>query len=51
MIRELASYWGRITTGEKRKPYSIRQPQPIGDRLFKIEFLDSGIETFAFTFG
>jgi hypothetical protein len=29
----------------------IRQPQPIVDRLFEIEFLDGGVETFAFTFG
>jgi hypothetical protein len=29
----------------------IRQRQPIVDRQFEIEFLDSGIETFDFTFG
>jgi hypothetical protein len=29
----------------------IRQPKPIADRRFEIEFLDSGVETFAFTFG
>jgi hypothetical protein len=29
----------------------IRQPPPIGDRLFEIEFLDAGVETFVFTFG
>ncbi len=29
----------------------IRQPPPIGDRLFEIEFLDVGAETFVFTFG
>jgi hypothetical protein len=29
----------------------IRQSQPIVDRLFEIEFLDSGIEVFSFTFG
>src|SRR6202011_50642 len=29
----------------------IRQPPPIGDRLFEIEFLDAGIEAFVFTFG
>jgi hypothetical protein len=29
----------------------IRQPQPIGDRRFQIEFLDGGVEAFVFTFG
>jgi hypothetical protein len=29
----------------------IRQPPPIGDRLFEIEFLDIGVEAFVFTFG
>jgi thiol-disulfide isomerase/thioredoxin len=29
----------------------IRQPRPIDDRQFEIEFLDSGVEAFAFTFG
>jgi thiol-disulfide isomerase/thioredoxin len=29
----------------------IEQPKPIVDRQFDIEFLDAGVETFAFTFG
>ncbi len=29
----------------------IRQPKPIADRLFEIEFLDPAVEAFAFTFG
>jgi hypothetical protein len=29
----------------------IRQPGSIVDRWFEIEFLDAGVETFAFTFG
>ena len=29
----------------------IRQPKPIGDHVFQIEFLDRGAEAFAFTFG
>jgi hypothetical protein len=29
----------------------IRQSKPIADRQFEIEFLDPGVETFAFTFG
>jgi len=29
----------------------IRQPKPIKDRLFEIEFLDAGLEAFDFTFG
>jgi hypothetical protein len=28
-----------------------RQPKPIADRQFEIEFLDSSVEAFAFTFG
>ena len=27
------------------------KPKPIVDRQFEIEFLDAGVETFAFTFG
>jgi hypothetical protein len=29
----------------------IRQPRPIAERRFDIEFLDAGVETFALTFG
>jgi thioredoxin family protein len=29
----------------------IRQPKPIAERRFEIEFLDPGAEAFAFTFG
>jgi hypothetical protein len=29
----------------------IRQPGPIGDRQFEIEFLEAGVEAFVFTFG
>ena len=29
----------------------IRQPKPVVDRLFEIEFLEPRIEAFAFTFG
>jgi hypothetical protein len=29
----------------------IRQPGNIADRTFEIEFLDAGVETYAFTFG
>ena len=29
----------------------IRQPLPIADRTFEIEFLDTGVEAYAFTFG
>jgi hypothetical protein len=39
-------------TATKQRMYQlIRQPVPIVDRLFEIEFLDSGVEAFAFTFG
>jgi hypothetical protein len=40
---------GRVA--EQRTYQLIRQPKPIIDRLFEIEFLDSGVEAFAFTFG
>jgi thiol-disulfide isomerase/thioredoxin len=36
---------------EQRLYQLIRQPKPIVDRTFEIEFLDPGVETFAFTFG
>jgi hypothetical protein len=36
---------------EQRMYQVIRQPGPITDRLFEIEFLDAGAEGFAFTFG
>jgi thiol-disulfide isomerase/thioredoxin len=36
---------------EQRLYQLIRQPGPIADRLFEIEFLDSGVEAFDFTFG
>jgi thiol-disulfide isomerase/thioredoxin len=42
---------GNGTVVEQRLYHLIRQPQPIVDRQFEIEFLDAGIETFAFTFG
>ena len=42
---------GNGTLSEQRLYQLIRQPKPISDRLFEIEFLDSGVEAFAFTFG
>jgi len=36
---------------EQRLYQLIRQPQPIADRLFEIEFLGPGVEAYAFTFG
>jgi len=39
------------TVTEQRLYQLIRQPAPISDRLFEIEFLDMGVEAFAFTFG
>jgi hypothetical protein len=29
----------------------IKQPKPVADRQFEIEFLDPGVEAFSFTFG
>jgi thiol-disulfide isomerase/thioredoxin len=42
---------GNGTVAEPRMYQLIRQPKPIADRQFEIEFLDSGVEAFSFTFG
>ena len=36
---------------EQRMYQLIRQPKPIRDRRFEIQFLDAGVEAFCFTFG
>jgi len=41
--------YGAVT--EQRLYQLIRQPGPIADREFQIEFLNPGVEAFAFTFG
>ena len=42
---------GAGTAGTQRLYQLIRQPSPIADRTFEIEFLDPGVEAYAFTFG
>ncbi len=42
---------GRGVVAEQRTYQLIRQPRPIVDRQFEIEFLDPGVEAFCFTFG
>jgi thiol-disulfide isomerase/thioredoxin len=42
---------GNGTLTEQRLYQLIRQPRPIAERQFEIEFLDSGVEAFVFTFG
>ena len=42
---------GNGTVTEQRLYQLVRQPKPIVDRQFEIEFADPGIEAFAFTFG
>ena len=42
---------GDGTVTEQRTYQMIRQPKPIADREFMIEFLSPGAEAFAFTFG
>jgi thiol-disulfide isomerase/thioredoxin len=42
---------GNGTVVEQRLYQLIRQPRPIVDRRFEIEFQDAGVETLAFTFG
>lgn len=42
---------GNGVAREQRLHQLIRQPKPIVDRLFEVEFLDPGVEAFSFTFG
>jgi len=42
---------GNGTVTEQRLYQLVRQPKPVVDRRFEIEFLDPGVEAFAFTFG
>jgi len=42
---------GNGTVSDQRLYQLIRQPRPIDDRQFEIEFLDAGVEAFVFTFG
>lgn len=42
---------GNGTVSEQRTYQLIRQPAPIGERTFEIEFLDVGVEAYCFTFG
>lgn len=42
---------GNGTAVDQRLYQLIRQPKPIDDRKFEIEFLDAGIEAYVFTFG
>jgi thiol-disulfide isomerase/thioredoxin len=42
---------GNGVATEQRLYQLIRQPKPIVDRVFQIEFLDPAVEAFSFTFG
>jgi hypothetical protein len=42
---------GHGTVTDQRCYQLIRQPGPIAERRFEIEFLDAGVETYCFTFG
>jgi thiol-disulfide isomerase/thioredoxin len=42
---------GNGTVTWQRLYQLVRQPGPIVDRLFEVEFLDAGVEAFVFTFG
>jgi hypothetical protein len=44
-----AEGYGTVT--EQRLYQLIRQSGPVDDRQVEIEFFDSGVEAFAFTFG
>jgi thiol-disulfide isomerase/thioredoxin len=42
---------GSGTMRDQRAYQLIRQPAPIADRRFEVEFLDSGVDAYCFTFG
>ena len=42
---------GNGSVVEQRLYQLVRQPKPIADRRFEIQFLDGGVEAYAFTFG
>ena len=42
---------GYGTVRAQRLYQLVRQPGAIGDRHFEIEFLDAGVQAYAFTFG
>ena len=42
---------GNGTVTEQRVYQLLRQPAPIVERLFEIEFVDAGAQAFDFTFG
>jgi thiol-disulfide isomerase/thioredoxin len=42
---------GRGVVRDQRTYQLIRQPGPIAERRFEIEFLDAGVEAYCFTFG
>ena len=42
---------GNGTVTEQRLYQLIRQGKPVADRHFEIEFIEAGVEVFAFTFG
>jgi Thioredoxin like C-terminal domain len=42
---------GNGTVVEQRLYQLVRQPDRLADRLFEIEFLESGVEAYCFTFG
>ena len=42
---------GSGVVDDQRTYQLLRQPGPIDDRLFEIEFLDAGVEAYCFTFG
>ena len=41
---------GRGVVQDQRTYQLIRQPGPIAERRFEIEFLDAGVEAYCFTF-
>jgi hypothetical protein len=42
---------GNGAVREERLYQLVRQSKPISDHVFEIEFIDSGVRAFSFTFG
>jgi Thioredoxin like C-terminal domain len=42
---------GSGMVSDQRTYQLIRQPGPIADRLFEVEFQDAGVQAYCFTFG
>ena len=51
MLSLTHGWWGNGSLTAQRLYQLVRQPAPIADRTFEIDFLDPGAQVFVFTFG